>query len=281
MFDSLLITTDGSDCSGRAAQYGLELAACYDADVTFVHVLTDETDAMAEETSRSPADLADHLLDQFRGLAASVGVDSETHVERGTPATVITEYAATAGHDCIVMGRHGRAGIGERLLGTTTDRVLRRADVPVLTAPEGEGPVAYESLLLPTDGSENAERAAPVAGDIATRAGATLHLLSVVDVQAAAGAFDAGGISKEYVKRLTDEADAAVDSAAAQVGDVDTVERVRKGTPHEEIAAYVDENDIDLVVMATRGRSNLTGQYLGGTTDRTLRTVDAPVLVVR
>lgn len=281
MFDTLLIATDGSDCAARAARYGLELATLYDADVEFVHVLSKETDRLASERGTDPDAVAETVLSELQELAADAGIDSETHLLHGQPATAITEHAAAGSYDVIVMGRRGRSGLGERLLGTVTDRVLRQTDRPVLTVPEGAGPVAYDTLLLPTDGSENAERAVPVAGDIAAHAAATLHILSVVDATGEAGIFDAGGISKEYLARLTATAEEAVDAATKQVGDVDTVSTVRTGVPHEEIGDYADEHAVDLVVMATRGRTNLTGQYLGGTTNRVLRTVDVPVLVVR
>jgi len=55
---------------------------------------------------------------------------------------------------------------------------------------------------------------------------------------------------------------------------------VRTGTPSTEIAAYVEEASLDMVVIASRGESSLAGQLLGSTTSRLLRIVDEPTLVV-
>jgi nucleotide-binding universal stress UspA family protein len=184
------------------------------------------------------------------------------------------------------MGRHGRAGVGEYLFGTVTERVLRNVEVPVLTITNG--PIqtktgsTYENVLLTTDGSEVAERAAPYGADLAQRTGATVHLLSVVDVQAAAGPFDAGGVSREYVERLERKSRDALDRLVEQIDgeDTDLQSTVAKGTPSTEIATYADDNDIDLLILASEGQTNLVGQHLGSVTRRVLRTVRRPILVI-
>ena len=55
---------------------------------------------------------------------------------------------------------------------------------------------------------------------------------------------------------------------------------IRLGVPHEIIREYIDENDIDLVVMRTHSRTGLEHTLLGSTTERIARTVDVPVLTV-
>lgn len=57
-------------------------------------------------------------------------------------------------------------------------------------------------------------------------------------------------------------------------------ESVVRGTSHEAIVEYTDETGIDLIVMASEGQSNLASQSLGSVTDRVLRTMDGPVLVI-
>jgi len=60
----------------------------------------------------------------------------------------------------------------------------------------------YDTILVPTDGSEHAVRAAEHARYLADAFDATVHVVTVVDVQTAAGPFDAGGVSAEFVARL-------------------------------------------------------------------------------
>jgi nucleotide-binding universal stress UspA family protein len=274
MFDRLLIAVDGSSCARRAAKFGLELAARYDADVEVVTVASDETT------------LGRNALDDVEKLAAEVGVDVATERLSGKPARTIVARAAECDADLIVVGRRGRTGVRARFLGTVTERILRRSAVPVLTVPDGDVTnttgTAFERVLVTTDGSDIAGRAGPYGSDLARRVGAALHVLNVVDIQAEAGVFNAGGVDREYVERLERRGREAVDDlvAAAETTGLDVRRAVVRGSAHEAIDEYVEENGIDLLVMSSEGQSNLASQQLGTVTGRVLRTVDRPVLVV-
>jgi nucleotide-binding universal stress UspA family protein len=274
MFDRFLIATDGSDCARRAAKYGIELAARYDADVDVVSVYRgDETQGQA-------------TLDEIADLAADAGVAVDTELLSGKPAKSIVDYADETGADLIVVGRRGRSGVRERLLGSITERVLRRSGPPVLTVAgsevDADTGTAYDDILVTTDGSDLAAEAGPYAADLADRFDAILHVLNAVDVQAEAGVFNAGGVGREYIERLERKGQRAVDDLIAGIDatNLDVREAVVQGYAPEVIADYVDENDVDLVVMSSEGQSNLAGQQLGTVAGRVLRTVDRPVLVV-
>jgi nucleotide-binding universal stress UspA family protein len=274
MFDRFLIATDGSDCARRAAKYGLELAARYDAAVDVVSVYRGD-EAQGQAT-----------LDEIADLAADVGVAVDTELLSGKPARSIVDYADETGADLIVVGRRGRSGVRERLLGSITERVLRRSGPPVLTVPEGDidddTGTTYGNVLVTTDGSDLAADAGPYAAEVAGRFEAVLHVLNAVDVQAEAGVFNAGGVDREYIERLERKGQRAVDDliSGLDATALDVREAVVQGYAPEVIAEYVDDNDVDLVVMSSEGQSNLAGQQLGTVAGRVLRTVDRPVLVV-
>ena len=274
MFDRLLIATDGSDCARRAAKYGLELAARYDAAVDVVSVYRGD-EAQGQAT-----------LDEIADLAADVGVTVDTELLSGKPARSIVNYADATGADLIVVGRRGRSGVRERLLGSITERVLRRSGPPVLTVPEGDiddgTGTSYENVLVTTDGSDLAADAGPYAAEVASRFEAVLHVLNAVDVQAEAGVFNAGGVDREYIERLERKGQRAVDDliSGLDATALDVREAVVQGYAPDVIAEYVDDNGVDLVVMSSEGQSNLAGQQLGTVAGRVLRTVDRPVLVV-
>ncbi|WP_435345186.1 universal stress protein [Haloarchaeobius sp. HRN-SO-5] len=276
MFQRVLIAVDGSECATRAAQAGIDVAATYGARVDVVAAVHRELDEAQAET----------VLADVESLAADADVDVETHVATGHPATVVVSLADDIDADVVVMGRHGHGGVRERILGSVTDRVLRSTQRHVLTVPVGSSRIGdYENVLLPTDGSEAAAAAAAPAVDVAEQYGATLHLLTVVDVRREAGPFSAGGVDQAYVERLLDRAREDVDELAERCEDIasedlDVERTAAKGTPSKGIAEYVEENDVDFVAIASTGESSLTGQLLGSTTDRVLRIIDEPVLVV-
>lgn len=274
MFNKLLIPVDGSDPAARAARIGFELAAAYDAAVDVLHVASDD-----DSRERGEA-----LLDDVASLAGEDGPAVETHLVDGTPAKAIVSHATDADADLLAMGRHGRSGITEHLLGSTSERVLRGVDVPVLTVPNGDESPDWnpENVLVTTDGSEVAERAAPYGVDVARRLTAKLHLLSVVDVQAEAGPFDAGGVTPDYVERLEAKAEDGLDrlTNGADLDGIDVASAVVRGRVVEAITEYAEEQEIELLVMASQGETNLLDQQLGSTTNRVLNALNRPVLVV-
>jgi len=140
----------------------------------------------------------------------------------------------------------------------------------------------YDTLLVPTDGSEHAERAAEHALSVARLFDATVHLVNVVDVQDAGGLFSAGGVDEEFIERLEDEARetiSEVENLADPDDDVRTA--VVRGKPSEGILDYAEENDADLVFMGTHGRTGLNRYVTGSVTERVVRLADVPVFTVR
>lgn len=140
----------------------------------------------------------------------------------------------------------------------------------------------YDRILVPTDGSEAADSAVDHATDLARQYDAELHALSVVDTRDLR--FGAPAASPNEVEAAMEErAETATsrvrDRAAAE--DVDAVAAVRNGLPSEEIRAYVDAEDCDLVVMGTHGRTGVERYILGSVTERVLRRGDVPVLAVQ
>lgn len=139
----------------------------------------------------------------------------------------------------------------------------------------------YERVLLPTDGSETADRAVDQAIDIANKYDAALHALYVVDETEPV--LNVRG-SDESFDRLEDEGEGVVDDVTerARRASVSSVAgSVQQGEPAETILEYVDSNGIDLVVMGTHGRSGLDRHLLGSVAEKVVRHAAASVLTVR
>lgn len=132
-----------------------------------------------------------------------------------------------------------------------------------------------ERILVPTDGSEPAERAADVAVDLAAAYDATIEALYVVDTTSAMAEFDL------VVERLERQGERAVDSVveAADAAGVEATPRLRRGRPHSEILSGAD--DVDVIVMGSHGRTGFDRfVHAGSVTERVVRHADVPVLVV-
>ncbi|KYH27188.1 universal stress protein [Halalkalicoccus paucihalophilus] len=137
----------------------------------------------------------------------------------------------------------------------------------------------YDRILVPTDGSTDAENALSHAVELAAAFDATIHGLYVVDLDryGSVGSFDPLDKRLEGIGR---EALATVERVAADRG-VETVTELREGSVHRQINDYAAEHDIDAIVMGSRGRSRLDRMLVGSVTERVVRTADRPVIVVR
>ena len=139
----------------------------------------------------------------------------------------------------------------------------------------------YDTVLLPTDGSDGATEALDHAVGAAEAYGASLHVISVVDRRVVLAA-DAD--EKESVRAdLADEATAAVDDLAerAREAGVEATTATPEGVPHREILAYAGKHGVDLLVLGTHGRTAREKRFnLGSTTERVVKAADRPLLVV-
>lgn len=133
----------------------------------------------------------------------------------------------------------------------------------------------YDTILVPTDGSDGANRAVEHALDLAERYGAAVYALYVVDTRQYGQPTrervevvieDLSEDAREMLDRLVDRADNR---------GVDLHPEVRQGVPYAEITDYAEELDADLVVMGFRGQSEAD---IGSVTERVVRALDRPVL---
>jgi len=285
MFDDVLVPTDGSDCANAAIGYAKDLAERYDATMHVLSVVDSRVlenaphyESVRDEHREIVEDLAAEVVEDL----ADTACDVEHAVRTAVPHTAIMQYVRERDVDLIAMGTHGRTGVDRYLLGSVTEKVVRLSDVPVLTVPESDdGAVTYpyEEVLVPTDGSDGALAAVAPAIDLAATYDARLHALSVVDT--AAMGFDVRSATiAESLEDAAQDAVRAVQSraTAASVGPVETA--IVQDTPSQGIRSYVDDHDVDLVVMGTRGHTGVERYLLGSVTEKTVRTSSVPVLTV-
>lgn len=130
MYERILVPTDGSDPSERAAAHALDLAAQFDATVDALFVVEDAHWDMVVEKEEAAGERA---LDAVASMGETRGVTVEKHLRRGSAAGQIIDAAADYGADLIVMGTQGRTGFSRiASAGSTTERVVRLTDIPTL-----------------------------------------------------------------------------------------------------------------------------------------------------
>lgn len=142
----------------------------------------------------------------------------------------------------------------------------------------------YEKILLTTDGSKRSEAAVDQAVGLARKFDAEIHILHVVDVGVDSSYDSVNELMSQLdsVENLEEFGEKAVESLQKQVEDKGLTPEVtvRQGVPHRKILDYVDEKDMDLIVMSTHGRSGLDRMLLGSVTEKVIRSSKIPVLTV-
>ncbi len=288
MYDGILFPTDGSETAASVFEYALEIATTHDATVYVLNVADTTRDSITEMRDEVIEDLerkGEQVVDEMEEHAATRSVSVVTDVLRGEPYKTIVDYANSSDIDLIVMPTHGQSGLERFLLGSVTERVVNTSTVPVLTVtPDTAGDKGFSypchNVLVPTDGSTGGDLALDAGIDFANASDAALHILHVVET-ASLGIDVRSVIAEEkFEERATEILDAARKTAQeASVEDVTS--SIAYGRPSREIRSYIDENDVDVVVLGTRGKTDFSLYALGGVSAKWIRTSPVPVLVVR
>jgi nucleotide-binding universal stress UspA family protein len=140
MYKRILLPTDGGEGVDSAIEHALELAGTYEAELHVLHVVDDASlDSVSEDAMTDLRQRGDDAVADVAERAAEEGIETETAVREGSPHREILDYTDAAAIDLVVMGTHGRSGVGRVLMGSVTERVVRAASVPVVTVRVGAG----------------------------------------------------------------------------------------------------------------------------------------------
>jgi len=148
----ILVATDFSPCSEAALAYARDLARAFSAKLHVLHTVeTIVADVTGLEAYAAAIPEFQRQIEaaEREALEKTVTADDRQTLgavavlrTTGLPARAITDYAAAAGIDLIVLGTHGRRGIAHALLGSIAEKVVRTAPCPVLTVRERKPPAA-------------------------------------------------------------------------------------------------------------------------------------------
>jgi nucleotide-binding universal stress UspA family protein len=293
----ILCPVDLSDLSLRALPYASAIAHWYDGNVAALHVVpTFEPMEVRVGALFDPVQFVypvprEQVVERLREAVASAGVAGERitpAAEAGDPATVIVDQALARKSDLVVMATHGRSGFDRLLLGSVTEKVLRRASCPVLTvpvhAPSAGSDVTPRHILCPIDQSSAALQALGFAVDLARRTGAPLTVVQVIEWLAEEEPRQRAHYNvPEFRGQLIQDADERLKALVAQQPDVAAGIRTRvlAGRAYREILRVAADGRADLIVMGAQGRGGPALMLLGSTTQQVVRAAACPVLTVR
>lgn len=293
----ILCPLDFSLYSRHALEQAIALAREFGAEISALHVFAPApiveavpagarvgSDPLPLSAARRAALTAE--LSEFTYEVDAGGVVMHVGVDEGDPVDVIVKTATDWPADLIVMGTHGRTGLGRLLLGSVAERVLRRTTCPVLTVPRrAESPtraLPLDHLLCAVDFSPASIHALEYAAGLAAPNGPGLCALNVVELFGATrdlATLDTNDFRLELVRMARSRLHSAVPAAVRAKCPV--AEVVATGRPDEEIIRIAAEQECDAIVMGIRRRTSADLMLFGSTAQHVVRQAKCPVLTIR
>lgn len=286
----ILWPTDLSKGAERALPHAAALADWHDAELHVLNVREGEPGVRADMQEQFPL-----LRETFESVISAADPPSklidldalsfvQEQVDGEPPAAAVVSYVEEHDVDLVVMGTHGRRGLRRLFIGSVAEEVLRKAPCPVLTVRAGEDVAPawnVRNILAPVDFSEQSEMAVQHAKELALTYGAQITLLHAVEevmYPSAYGMEMAEVPGVEVVKRVEKS---LATMAREEIGYEHVTVDSTIGYAPASILDYIETNDVDLVVIATHGRSGFERLLLGSVTERVVRRAPVPVFVVK
>jgi nucleotide-binding universal stress UspA family protein len=188
-FRNILFPTDFSPAANAALPYAAEIACRYAAKLWTLHVLHSDAYPMTpSETwpASVEAVMKEAKQQALELLAHLTGFEAEVLVRSGDIWATIEEVVGTFQIDLVVLGTHGRGGLGKMLLGSVAETLFRKAPCPVITvgphcSTDPKHSVQFRRIVFATNFSPGSRAAARYAVSFAQEHQAKLTLLHVIE----------------------------------------------------------------------------------------------------
>ncbi len=290
----ILLATDGSEESARAARMAAALSEKTGSELHVVHVeslphpyslaeaaiyypeMRDEVRESAHQEAR------EKLAAEVEKIGAEV---AGSHARIGHPDVEISHLAEEIGAGLIVVGSRGLGPVRRLLVGSVSSSVVRHAHSPVLVVRDG-GTELPERILLAVDGSEESRLASQAAAELSAGADAEVHIAHVLpspERMYGPHSYSAdmrGSLlervereAREFLGRQAEE----ISSAGGKVGGT----RLVTGNAPAEIVRLAEELDTGLTILGSRGLGGVRRAVMGSVSDSVVRHAHNPVLIVR
>ena len=291
----VLCPIDFSEYSRHALHHAMEVARWYRANLTVLHVVSQLVTPDSAGVPLTDAD-RDQLLGQMRCFAGETPPDVTVAFvlrEASDVRNEILTMARSLMSDLLVIGSHGRSGFERLLLGSVTEKVVRKSPCPVMVVPAHTATTAGPGLvrsgrprvLCAVDFSDASLAALEYAISLSEEADADLLLLHSIEAPPELRQpipvppdFDLTRCHAEARAECLNRLRTLVPQSARTFCNVETA--VGEGAAYRQILTTAAEQQADLIVMGVHGRGALDLLLFGSNTARVIRAATCPVLIV-
>ncbi len=260
--NQILFATDFSDRDLRAFKHTCRLALDWHAKLHVLHV---------ERDHEPPFSTVDPSKELKRFIPGQPAIEFEQTVRTGNPADEILKFADEQHVRLIVLGTHGRSGLGRVVSGSIAENVMRKAKCAVMTLRDLDTPCSdrrMNYILVPADFSVYGYAAVDFASCLALTTNADLTICYVDDSDPS---------SVEDHERIWKQLRQFVPTNSK----VRYSHKIFLGNPGEEICKYANSKPYDYIVIGTHGRSGITRAVRGSVAEYVVRHANCPVISVK
>jgi nucleotide-binding universal stress UspA family protein len=300
----ILCPIDFSATSAHAADLATHVAEWYSARIAALYVVPPHVTPYPGLAAVDPHPAPALDVEQRRRLceeaahafsrASAAGIPVDVMVNVGQPTREILDCATSLPADLIVMGTHGLSGFDHLVLGSVTEKVLRKASSPVLTVPPRARTVSslpFKRVLCAVDFSASSLHALTFALSMAEEAAAAITVAHVLEwpwPEPPAPALDTLPLEQAFsLASYRREREVAAEARLAKLIPEGAANwctpstKVCHGKPYEQILRVAADDRADLIVIGVRGRNAIDRATFGSTAHHVVRTATSPVLTLR
>ncbi len=217
--NTIIVPMDFSDSSINAVYYAVEMANLFDSEILLLHILSNSRLSGLFSNESQIALLKDNVRKRLEEYKKDIqdkwpNVNVDTRVEEGRPYKIINAVAKDAKTDTIVMGFNGLNGV-EQFTGSTTTRVLKSSNIPVVVVKDKRVNPKFDNIVLPIDLTKTSKQKIDWAVKLGKQYNSTIHIIMEVEkdefiknkakanLKQAEGIFEEYGV--KYVSKLLDD----------------------------------------------------------------------------
>lgn len=285
----IMCAVDFSDFTDTILSYSIALCKELHAKLFLVHIVIDvttilehnETALDAEVLQRSHIRNAQKFLED---LVKDLTIENEFLISRGNPADEISRLALEQKTDMVITATHGKSGVKRFLIGSVTEKLMKTLHCPLLVLHTRKHDfkslagfeMKLKKILVGCDFSPDSKLALNYGLNLAQKFQAELYLAHVIKPTEYEEKREK---DNELRGRLKKQLHIMIPEECLNWCTPKTI--LLDGEPYKELMNYVEEQEIDMIVLGIRGHTLWEKLLVGSTTDRVIRHSPCPVMAVR
>jgi nucleotide-binding universal stress UspA family protein len=255
----ILVPIDFSEASLNAVYYAVEMADLFDSEITLLHVLSNSTLKSLFTNDSEIAILRDKVRDKLNDTRSEIlikwpNMRVNTILAEGKPYKVINRIAIENKTDTIVMGTNGANGI-EQFTGSTTTRVLKSSQIPVVVVKEKQTNPKFDKIVIPIDLTKTSRQKIDWAVKLGIKYGSTIHIIMELDNDE---------LALKKIKANLHQAEGIFTKHAVKFESHLLDDRKYPDNLGKDTIQYAEEVDADLIMIMTKSESaKLSDLFVG------------------